>query len=107
MRLSERASTALRALAALAAMLVLAGATTTASMAGEPGRSVIAQNGFGEHENSYAWSMGWFKGKLYVGTGRDVLCVEDQTTQFFVPLRSTSTRSTRRSTCTARRTRTT
>jgi hypothetical protein len=85
-RLSRKARTSFRALLALTAALALAGAATTASVAGETGQTVIAQNGFGEHENSYAWSMGWFKGKLYVGTGRDVLCVENETTQFFVPL---------------------
>ena len=30
--------------------------------------------------------MDWFDGKLYVGTGRDVLCVENETNQYFVPL---------------------
>jgi hypothetical protein len=86
MRFSRNAKRGLRALAVLVAAIALAGAATTTSLAGEPGRNLIAQNGFGEHENSYAWSMGWFKNKLYVGTGRDVLCVEDETTQFFVPL---------------------
>jgi hypothetical protein len=82
----SRKARTLRALLVLAIAVVLAGAATTTSLAGESGQTVIAQNGFGEHENSYAWSMGWFKGKLYVGTGRDVLCVENETTQFFVPL---------------------
>jgi hypothetical protein len=50
-----------------------------------PGVSVIAQNGFGDRNNSWAWAMDWFKGKLYVGTGRDELCVEFATTQFFYP----------------------
>ncbi|HLH14941.1 MAG TPA: hypothetical protein VKV16_09145 [Solirubrobacteraceae bacterium] len=75
-----------RAVLALLAALAFAGATSTAAAAAETGVHVLAQNGFGEHENSYSWSMGWFKGKLYVGTGRDVLCIEDETTQFFVPL---------------------
>ncbi len=75
-----------RVLAVLVALLAFAGATASTSLAGEYGHGVIAQNGFGERDNSYAWAMGWFKGKLYVGTGRDVLCVENETTQFFVPL---------------------
>jgi len=54
-----------------------------ASSLSQSGIQTLAQNGFGERDNSYAWSMDWFKGKLYVGTGRDVLCVEDQTTQFY------------------------
>lgn len=38
----------------------------------------IAADGFSEHggdaHNSWAWSMKWFKGDLYVGTGRESLC---------------------------------
>jgi hypothetical protein len=38
----------------------------------------IAVNGFsqlgGSSSNAWAWTMKWFKGKLYVGTGRQVLC---------------------------------
>lgn len=33
------------------------------------------EDGFGDYENSYPWSMVWFKGKLYVGTNRDILCL--------------------------------
>jgi hypothetical protein len=39
----------------------------------------IAANGFspqgGGAHNTWSWSMQWFKGKLYVGTGREVTCV--------------------------------
>ncbi len=41
----------------------------------------VAGNGFlsvnpqGDSDNSWAWSMKWFKGKLYVGTGRLQSCV--------------------------------
>ena len=66
--------------------LVVSGAASSSPLqTGTPGVRVIAQNGFGDHNNSYAWSMDWFKGKLYVGTGRDELCVENQTVQFFFP----------------------
>jgi hypothetical protein len=34
----------------------------------------LAHNGFGDTTNAYAWSMAWFKGKLYVGTSRNNLC---------------------------------
>jgi hypothetical protein len=80
-----------RAAAGLAgAVMALALATAGPAQASPELRSsVIAQNGFGDHNNSYAWSMGWFKGKLYVGTGRDVLCVENETLQYFVPLLTT------------------
>lgn len=33
----------------------------------------INENGFGDSKNSYPWSMEWFNGKLYVGTGRQIL----------------------------------
>ncbi len=74
----------LLALATTIAMGAYAGADAQPLGPGE--ERVIAQNGFGEPSNSYAWSMGWFKGKLYVGTGRDVLCVEDETVNYFLPL---------------------
>jgi hypothetical protein len=46
---------------------------------------VLARDGFGDRQNSYAWAMAWFKGKLYVGTARDEWCVENATTQFYFP----------------------
>jgi hypothetical protein len=44
-----------------------------------------ATGGFGDWQNSYAWSMAWFKGKLYVGTARREACVEYATLDFFFP----------------------
>ena len=35
----------------------------------------IAANGFGDPENSYAFSMAWYEGHLYVGTVRDMLAL--------------------------------
>lgn len=39
----------------------------------------IAASGFsefgGDSHNTFIWSAKWFKGKLYVGTGREVMCV--------------------------------
>ncbi len=67
---------------------VLAVSSTASSQSvatGTPGVSIIAQRGFGDHHNSFAWSMIWFKGKLYVGTGRDEICVENETTNFYYP----------------------
>ena len=61
-------------------------APVATSAAASPGSVItLAQHGFGDRQNSYAWSMDWFKGKLYVGTGRDVLCVEDETSAFYFP----------------------
>lgn len=52
-----------------------------------PGGAIdqLAQRGFGDYRNGYAWGMAWFKGKLYIGTGREVACVEAQTRAFFLP----------------------
>lgn len=35
----------------------------------------VASGGLGDEANTWAWSMKWFKGKLYVGTGRSVSCI--------------------------------
>ena len=51
-----------------------------------PGVDLIAQRGFGDPHNSYAWGMAWFHGQLYVGTGRYVSCVEDATTDYYFPV---------------------
>jgi hypothetical protein len=51
-----------------------------------PGIDLLAQGGFGDHRNSLAWSMAWFKGKLYVGTGRLVNCVENATVDYYLVL---------------------
>lgn len=82
-----------RRLVALATLLcvsltaLLAGSSAAGAPipSGAPGVNIIAQNGFGDRNNSYAWSMGWFQGKLYVGTGRDELCVENEIVQFYFP----------------------
>ncbi len=35
----------------------------------------VAVAGLGDPRNTWVWSMAWFKGKLYVGTGREVDCM--------------------------------
>jgi hypothetical protein len=86
-------STALSLVAMLVAVLALppggADAATPAAVGplGRPGVDVIAQRGFGDRRNSYAWSMAWFKGRLYVGTARSQVCVENQTLDFYFPRR--------------------
>ncbi len=45
----------------------------------------IAQDGFGDRHNSYAWSTRWWNGKLYVGTSRDTYCVQQATIVRFLP----------------------
>ena len=49
----------------------------------------IAQGGFGDGHNSYAHSMAWFEGKLYVGTTRSNLCmIRVQSAYKNVPLKT-------------------
>ena len=48
----------------------------------------VASGGFGDDQNAWAWSQIWFKGNLYVGTGRNVDCITSDTAavQTGVPL---------------------
>lgn len=36
---------------------------------------LIGSQGFGDRDNSYPWAMAWFKGKLYIGTNHNFLCL--------------------------------
>ena len=45
----------------------------------QPTFTNVATNGFGDSHNTWAWSMEWFNGMLYVGTGREVYCVTNAT----------------------------
>jgi len=45
----------------------------------------INEDGFGDPQNTYAWSMAWFKGKLYVGTNRNTQCVERAVIDAYLP----------------------
>ena len=38
--------------------------------------TLAAPQGFGDRQNSWAWSMIWWRGKLYVGTNRNWMCVQ-------------------------------
>ncbi len=48
----------------------------------------IANGGFGDDQNSWAWSQTWFNGNLYVGTGRNVDCItaDDAAVQSGLPI---------------------
>jgi hypothetical protein len=76
-------------LVAVAAALLSSGAPASAQAVfpaadGRPSEvTEVAQQGLGDRQNSYAWSMAWWKGKLYVGTGRASFCVQQATVQFF------------------------
>ena len=47
---------------------------------------LVAQDGFGDSRNGYAWAMARFRGRVYVGTGRQIVCVENQTIDFFLQI---------------------
>ena len=45
----------------------------------QPGVTRVGENGFGDQNNSWSWSMAWFNNMLYVGTGREPNCVTSAT----------------------------
>jgi len=46
----------------------------------QPGFAMVSTGGFGDQHNTWSWAMQWFKGNLYVGTGREIACVTSATT---------------------------
>lgn len=65
--------------------MLLAAFPIVPSLAAVPGVTEISTNGFGDPQNAYSWSMEWFKGKLYVGTTRNPLCVENALIDYYYP----------------------
>jgi len=49
------------------------------------GDDAILGNGFDDRQNSFPWSMQWWKGHLYVGTGRSFYCVAAATRDKAIP----------------------
>ncbi|HEX3540151.1 MAG TPA: hypothetical protein VHT75_06855 [Acidimicrobiales bacterium] len=80
--MTARRSFRLAALAGAVIVATLLPVTASQAVSGIP---QIARGGFGDKQNSYSWSMAWFKGKLYVGTNHNELCVERETEQFYHP----------------------
>lgn len=75
--------TALTVLAILAT--VLATGASPAGAQSEAPITQIAKGGFGNPIQQYSWSMAWFKGKVYVGTAANELCVENATLDYYYP----------------------
>jgi hypothetical protein len=69
--------------ALLLSSVVCGGAAAQAAPPTPEMPEMLADHGFDDSRNSYSWSMAWFKGKLYVGTGRSVMCVEHATNQYY------------------------
>lgn len=73
-----------RAVAVIASAVTLATLPpSTASAQRVANVDAVATRGFDDSANKYAWSMAWFKGRLYVGTGRENSCVEAFTIDFY------------------------
>jgi hypothetical protein len=45
----------------------------------------VNDDGFGEYQNSFAWSAAEFNGMIYFGTNRNFSCVESATLQYYYP----------------------
>jgi hypothetical protein len=45
----------------------------------------ISEQGFGDRQNTWAWSMEWWNGYLYVGTNRAFRCVEAAAINVYAP----------------------
>jgi hypothetical protein len=60
-----------------AGLLVLwLGLSALPAFAARPlGFEVVSPQGFGDRHNTKAWSMAWWRGRLYVGTAREHLCL--------------------------------
>jgi hypothetical protein len=44
-----------------------------------------APQGFGDRHNSHTWATAWWRGKLYVGTGRATFCVQQAMVAYLRP----------------------
>ncbi len=61
------------------AAAALSGAASAQTALNSKSFRQIGTQGFGDKHNSYPWTVREFKGKIYVGTNRDALClVQDQ-----------------------------
>jgi hypothetical protein len=71
---------------AISAVALVALFPGQAQGAGRLAVDLLAQQGFGDRQNTMVWSGAWFKGSLYVGTQRSTVCVENQTVDFYLPV---------------------
>ncbi len=79
------ASSAVAALLVLAAQMVGHSQTTSELPLLRNNFVQAAPQGFGDRQNSWAWSMIWWQGKLYVGTNRSLLCVQSASNAYAFP----------------------
>ena len=72
-------------LAAAAALAVAAPVAAAQQVVFSDAVTEAALQGFGDRQNSQAWAMGWFKGRLYLGTGRSTFCVQQAVLEIYIP----------------------
>lgn len=82
-QLRRATTTALLVIALLGLAAPTAAQTTTGHA--PPDFEEMAAQGFGDRQNSYIWSLAWWKGRLYVGTGRSTQCVMHATGHLYYP----------------------
>jgi len=75
----------LRVLALIWLLAIYASAQSTYAPLFKYDFTEIAQQGFGERQNTWAWSMAYFNGKLYLGTNRSEDCITQATSHMVDP----------------------
>jgi hypothetical protein len=78
----RRVSPWVLALGTWAVVLAAAPAADAQPIAAEQMAEAAVQ-GFGDRDNSQPWAMAWWRGKLYVGTGRSTYCLQSATLAYF------------------------
>jgi hypothetical protein len=79
MALTRKLSTSSLVALALSSMLSIVAYTQPGASASTIDFTSAAPQGFGDRQNSMAWSMIWWKNHLYVGTARSATCVKEAT----------------------------
>lgn len=77
---------ALTFLGVIASLFWLANLSSAQGSLNLPEFTEAIPQGFGDRQNSYTWSMAWWHDKLYIGTGRSVLCVQHATGHLYYPI---------------------
>lgn len=85
MKARRRLTTRKRIVGTVALLVTLSMVQVFTSLAAVSGVSEISTGGMGNTKNSYSWSMAWFKGRLYIGTAANPLCVENALLDYYYP----------------------
>src|SRR4051812_31282282 len=79
MALTRKLSTSSLVVLVLGSMLPIVAYAQPGSPASTIDFTSAAPQGFGDRQNSMAWSMIWWNDHLYVGTARSATCVKEAT----------------------------